>query len=101
MGNMCCLICYFSFFKKRFAKPCQARRHAGLCGEGVNNLYEVDFNYKEITEYPPHGKPPSISILHQAVRSLGSHTHTQAHTNTDTLSDMIDQSISNVLFSSR
>lgn len=73
------------------------REHAGLCGGGVNNLYEVDFNYKEITEYPPHGKPPSISILHQAVRSLGTHTHTLA----DTLSGTIGQSISNVLFSSQ
>lgn len=79
------------------------REPAGLCGGGVNNLYEVDFNYKEITEYPPHGKPPSISILHQAVHSLGTHAHrhartytharTHTHADADTLSDMIDQSI--------
>lgn len=77
--------------------PKRASEHAGLCGGGVNNLYEVDFNYKEITEYPPHGKPPSISILHGAVRDLSKHTHTHI----DTLSGMIDQSIGDVLFSSQ
>lgn len=50
MGNMRALICSILCFKKHFYKPAKTQELQRRCSTGVNNVYEVDFNYHEITE---------------------------------------------------